>query len=111
MKKIKLFSLLSLFVIVAGVLFIFAKKPGAEGPETIMVKCYQAGKQIAWVDYGNGRIEETKLDGITSVDLVKSTNSKILTLLQRLNLEGYKVISHSESYYGTLLETYILTKK
>ena len=65
MKRIKLISLLFVFVFGSTVFFIFAKSPANDKPETIVMRVFQqfGGKKIAWVDYGNSKIEITELDG------------------------------------------------
>jgi len=117
-KHLKLISLLSLFVIASTTCFIFAKGPADDKPETVMVKVfngysYKNADNLAWIDYGNGKIDgSTTLDNCSDADKVRSNNSKILSMIQKLNLEGYKVLSHSETateaYYT---ETWVLTLK
>ena len=65
MKTIKLISLSLMFVVGTCVFFIFAKRPADERPETITLRVFQQfeGKKVAWVDYGNSKIEITELDG------------------------------------------------
>lgn|ERR1017187_5033687 len=115
MKKIKMISLLTLFVLVAGSFFIFAKRPVDNKPETVMVKTFYHGNGLkadvtAWVDYGNGKIENTELVYPFKVSDAQSNGSKIIEIVQKLNNQGYKVISHSESGV-TPNETWVLTLK
>ena len=99
----KIFSLLSLFAVAAIAFFIFAKSPADTKPETIMVKSlhYTTGSEsFVWVDYGNGKWESTPLAMENDrYNNIQANSSKVLGIIQKLNGDGYKVISHSESGY------------
>ncbi len=116
-KRLKLISLLSLFAIASTTFFIFAKRPAEDKPETVFVKVWMLlGKNEAWIDYGNSKIIETDVSGWgnngASFDKYKSSSSKVLEIIQKLNLEGYKVISQSQSQQGPAdVETWVLTLK
>jgi len=106
-KHLKLLSLLSLFVIAATTFFIFAKRPGEDKPETIMVRVQRFGlmdKSPVSIFYGENKIETSEFDP-------KALNKSVIGIIQRLNSEGYKVISHSESTGNFMQETWILTLK
>jgi len=114
-KHLKLLSLLSLFVIASATFFIFAKRLVDDRPETVMVNVFQKyyGKDVAWIDYGNSKIVKTDIDGFAKEDNFISSSSKILAIIQKLNSEGYKVISQSQgtTTTDTYYETLVLTLK
>lgn len=107
MKKIKLISLLAFFVLVAGSFFIFAKRPLDDKPETVMVYIYGG---VGTIDYGKGKTETfDEIIPSTNKNSIRESRSKLLSIIQRLNNEGYKVVTDAEidSYESTL----ILTRK
>ena len=115
-KHLKLISLLSLFIISATSFFIFAKRPGEDKPETVVVRVFQKnlGKRLVWTDYGNSKIEQKEIDGFYTGNDAKSSGSTILSMIQNLNSQGYKVVSQAQSVAGegqVIYETWVLTPK
>ncbi len=103
-NHLKIISLLSLFVITATTCFIFAKRPADDKPETVLVKVY--GGEIE-IYYGNDKTEEVDFKQ-------KEEHKKLIDVIQKLNAQGYKVISQSQCLIGTsftITETWVLTLK
>ena len=102
-KHLKLISLLSMFIIATTTFFIFAKRPAQDKPETVMVKVY-----IGYIEtyFGNDKIEELDYKP-------KEGNKKLIDVIQKLNVQGYKVISQSQSTNSnnSFSETWVLTLK
>ena len=119
-KHLKLISLLSLFVIATTTFFIFAKRPADDKPETIMVRVYPGdlfAKPVVAVYNGGDKIEKTEF---SPKDLYQS----LFDIIQKLNLDGYRVISQSNYVIpsggggspgapisGKVYEVWVLTKK
>ncbi len=108
-KHIKIISLLSLFVITSATFFIFAKRPADDKPETVMVRSNDEYGELS-ICYGADKIEELSFKARDQ----KSGNKLIIQTIQKLNSEGYKVISQSQSGTHSTFgaqETWVLTLK
>ena len=91
-KHFKLIALASLLMFAASALFIFSKSPADDKPETIIVKMFRGDlfdKAAIEVMYGGDKTE------INKYSLKDDLDKALLNTIQKLNSDGYKVISQT----------------
>ena len=84
--------------------------------ETIIVKCNQSmNKDLSLIRiyYGDGKTEKIELEKIgTKIDAEENNFNKIVNTLNKLNGEGYEVMSSTElAIPGANINTFILKKR
>ena len=83
--------------------------------KTIIVKCTQSinkGVSFIRIYYGNDKIERIELEKVVSIPSEENNFNKIVTTLNRLNTEGYEVISSTElATPGNNISSFTLKKK